>query len=304
MNPLVLRGSRDTIAHHAKSFFWASQFLPKGCFRDTSVLYTFCRWVDDSADETAPEEGEVQLTRIEDQLSGQRDPVPLMEEFLAMSERRNMDLEYARQLILGARSDLVEVRVQDDKELLIYCYRVAGTVGLMMCPLLGVHKKAAQSFAVDLGVAMQLTNICRDVLEDAQNGRVYLPESRLRQVGLSSEDLVQNRAGSVQVAQVVRELLEMADSYYQSAFDGLRYIPFRTRMAILVAAHIYRAIGLKLKTWQYNALRGRAMVSPAKKLWYTFLCVFGFFRPRYWSLRKEPHHQAELHKELKGLPGI
>jgi phytoene synthase len=214
-------------------------------------------------------------------------------------ERRRIDVRYALELVAGVASDLGEVRVADDAALVRYGYRVAGTVGLMMVGVLGVRAAEALPHAVDLGVAMQLTNICRDVREDAERGRVYLPASRLRALGVAPtpEGVLGARDA---VRRVVTDLLALADRYYASAEDGMRHIPWRARLAILVASSVYRAIGVRLLSRGADALAGRTVVPFGGKLW---AAVGAVLRLPWASLRRSPHAEA-LHGALVGLPGI
>jgi phytoene synthase len=163
----------------------------------------------------------------------------------------------------------------DDAELVRYCYRVASTVGLMMCAVLGVRRREALPHAVDLGIAMQLTNICRDVAEDAANGRVYLPADRLARAGVNSEDLVRGRASAAGVAEVVRGTLEMADRY----------------------------IGVRLRRRRCDALGGRTVVPWPEKLYWGTRAMAEALRPGMRGVTPRWAHDATLHAALRGLPG-
>ena len=297
--------SRDVLSTHARSFRWASKFLPADGRDDAAIVYAFCRLVDDTADEAQDEEHAlVQLELLERELSGDRPTRPLVEAFLDVAARRDMDVGSAHELIAGVRSDLGEVRVASDAEFLRYCYRVAGTVGLMMCSILGVTDRTAHPHAIDLGVAMQITNICRDVLEDAERGRVYLPAARLREVGVTQEQLLDGSADPDAVAKVVIDLLHLAESYYASADLGMRYIPARSRLAIVVASRLYRGIGMKL--WRErngDALQGRTWVPWTGKVALVGASMVHFFKPRVIGLSGGVRHDRELHVALQGLPG-
>lgn len=297
----VVAQSREVLAKHARSFRWASWFLPDDCRDDAAVVYAFCRLVDDTADET-PQPGlaRAELERVRAELRRELPARPLVAAFLDVAERTHMDVRYADELIQGVLSDLGTVAFRTDEELLRYCYRVAGTVGLMMCPILGVREREALAYAIDLGVAMQLTNICRDVLEDARRQRVYLPTQRLNDVEVALGELVAQRARGRDVACVVRDLLLLAERYYHSADAGMRYIPARTRLAILVAARLYRAIGLKLLACGANPLQGRVWIAwPSKVYWVGR--AFVSFVPRRRPARP---HDRQLHFPLAGLPDV
>lgn len=253
-NNAIVATSQAVLQQHAKSFRWAQLFLGPRQRADSAVAYAFCRLVDDTVDE-APNEATARagLAELEAMLEGQKEPSPLILAYRELGERAHFGLEPARSLLRGAESDLGPVRVADDGELGTYCYRVAGTVGLMMCGILGVTDPRAHRHAVDLGVAMQLTNICRDVREDAELGRVYLPQARLSRHGLTGSDLLQggmlceDPARRRALAQVTAELLELADQAYASGEAGLPYLPIRARLAIAVASRVYGGIGRRLR---------------------------------------------------------
>lgn len=277
----IVRACEGILERHARSFSMASVFLPRKMRQNAAICYAFCRLVDDAVDEVEDEnEARRRLALVEEMFNGTRAPSPIVAAYIELMEAADIGLSPARDLIAGARSDLDEVRLQTDEEFLLYCYRVAGTVGLMMCGVLGVRDVAARRHAIDLGIAMQMTNICRDVLEDARRDRVYLPEERLRSWGVETVDVLRVRnemppdeATRAGVSRVVREVLVWADLYYDSGAAGLRFIPARARLAIVVARALYRDIGRTLMLWGGDALLGRATVSYARKCVLTVRCV-------------------------------
>ena len=235
---------QSTLRHHAKTFFWAWVFLPRNRRDDIARLYAFCRRVDDIADEGG-------------------DPLELAALRTAVAEGRAVEVagleaqgvrrEWLLDLIDGALSDVEFGGIADERALDVYCYRVAGVVGLMMCPLLGVAEPAALQHAVDLGSAMQLTNIARDVAEDLERGRVYVPRTW----------------GDARSPGVVEKLLTKAEGLYRSGNNGLRFIPVRTRLSIKLARALYRDIGYQLSRRDFDPFRGRAYVPWWRKLWLT-----------------------------------
>jgi phytoene synthase len=298
----VMEECRAILSRHARSFRWASLFLPKRVRDDAVVLYAFCRELDDAVD-NAPdrESARKALSRIIDALH-QRSPVePIAALFKASASRLGIDLLHVKYLIEGIDSDLGAVRIRDDAELLKYCYRVASTVGLMMCSVLRVVDRRGLPHAIDLGIAMQLTNICRDVAEDANRDRVYLPAQSLERLGLSQSSLVQNSAEPEKVAAVVRQLLALAEQYYRSADRGMRYIPYRPRLAIIVASRVYRAIGRSLlRRHDGNPFCRRAIVPWHEKLFWVCQSVIVWL----FSLfpKPKPGHEPRLHRSLCGFP--
>jgi phytoene synthase len=255
------------MAVQGRSFWLASKLLPSGLRDEAAIVYAFCRAADDAADElTDTRRAHETLDALERGLAADGPaPARAMRELFA---RRGLGLDPARLLLSGVRRDLGSVRIEDDQELLHYAWLVAGTVGQMMAELLGARDPRARFYAVQLGIAMQITNVCRDVAEDLARGRVYLPERRLRAAGTSQRALLAGCAPRDAVAAVVRDLLVLADRLYASADRGMRFLPTRARLCVLVASRVYRAIGLRLRARGCDALRGRVVVSlPVKLGW-------------------------------------
>lgn len=309
MSDLAPAHFRTVLAAGSKSFSLASRFLPAGRRDDAAVVYTFCRTVDDTADEASdPIRARDELQQVRADLEAGASRRPVVRAFLEVANRRGIDLLAAQHLVDGALSDLALVGFRTDAELIRYCYQVAGTVGLMMCGVLGVRSTQAFPFAVDMGIAMQLTNIVRDVREDALRGRVYLPSTRLTEVGLERERLVAAARATEhlpELAPVVRDLFEMGERYYRSADRGLRYIPARPRWAILVASRVYRRIGWRL-VMRHGAqpMHGRTVVPQRAKLWVAATALVSGLNPARWGCTAPPVHQADLHTGLSDLPGV
>jgi phytoene synthase len=292
------------LAGRARSFYWASLLLPHAIRDDAALVYAFCREVDDTADEAEDALLAVlALDRLEAEVTGAAPARPLVAAFRTLAARIELPLESAVELIAGARSDLGEVRIGDDQELIRYCYRVAGTVGLMMCAVLGVRRREARPHAVDLGIAMQLTNIVRDVAEDAALGRVYLPLEWLRVAGVEPEALLRGEADACGVARVTADLIELADAYYRSADGGMRDIPWRARQAILAASRIYRAIGVRLRRHGCDPLRGRTVVPGPEKLLWGARALGAGLTPCMLGVTPRIPHDRTLHLPLRGMTG-
>jgi phytoene synthase len=191
------------------------------------------------------------------------------------------------------------VAIKDLDALLSYCYQVAGTVGLMMCDVLGAKNPAASPYAVDLGIAMQLTNICRDVLDDAVVGRRYLPASMVGD--LSPGELVNPSADiQPQLQACLGQLLGIADRYYRSGEMGLSYLPAGARTGILTAARIYRQIGFGLQRRRYRYWQGRVVVHPARKVVVTAkLLLEAPLSRSFWSPCRA--HEPAMHSAFSAM---
>lgn len=289
------------LQHHARSFAWAARFLPRETRHDAAELYAFCRVVDDLADGDDPAMGDATLTAVREALITADTDNPVAGAFLALSDRRGIPVTPAISLVDGVRTDLKAVEMTTTDDVIRYAYRVAGTVGLMMNPLLGVTHREAAPFAVDLGVAMQLTNIARDVVEDGQRGRRYLPADRLggpvapQRLACPDQDL---RATAFDA---ILGLLETADRYYASAQEGMAFIPRRPRLAILTAARLYRAIGQRIQELGPSAYwQTRASVPRLTKVGLTVSASTSWLRPQPASI---PAHDAALHSPIAGWAG-
>lgn len=293
--------AQAVLRRRAKSFAWAGLLLPREMLADAAVLYAFCRLADDLADDLPPDEARTALTGLERELDGEVPPRSEVVEFLELQRRTGIDPQVPRILLRTLAADAGPVRIADRAELVRFAYGAASTVGLMMCAIMGVRDPAARPFAIDLGLAMQLTNIARDVLEDAERDRIYLPAEttgHLDPAMLLSGDPDTRRAAM----EGVRTVLAMADDYYRSAEWGMRFIPPRPRLAIVTAARLYEAIGLRVLRRE-DCWRSRTVVPRSAKLCLTAGAMRDWLlNPRFRSGRAM-RHEPELHSALRGLPG-
>lgn len=305
MEQEVIVAGKQVLARHSRTFRLASLWLDSQTRGEVAVLYAMCRLIDDLADETRDIEwARHQLHRLREELEGTAQARPLVAQLKVIAERRELDLAIVDELIEGVVGDLGEVRVESEVELLRYCYRVAGTVGLMMCAVLGVDDERGLAHAIDLGVAMQLTNICRDVREDGRRGRIYLPLQRLEAAGISAQQIIDESVDRQALAGVVEEVLELAERYYASGDRGMRYIPARSRFAILVASRNYRAIGRRLRRRKCDVMAGRTVVSSPMKMMWLMASVWSWIGMGLQASNVGGDHEASLHAALVGFPGV
>ena len=285
---------------HASSFYFASFWLGTKDFQSVSALYALCRKVDDIADEGASSrESFKQLTHVIESVRAKDTTNAYFEHLTSIAPP--VDAEIFTHLLLGVRSDTQPVAVSDEKELLQYCYRVAGTVGLMMCNVLKVKDPRALAHAIDLGIAMQLTNIARDVSDDAKIGRRYLPATWVKSCK-PAEILSPSKEQIILIQNAVERLLLLAEKYYASGFIGLPFLNFRVRFVVLVAGRIYRRIGAKLRKSRFNVWGGRIYTTKMEKL--IELIVSSFMCSAAPSIRcYKTGHNSSLHEALRGYPG-
>lgn len=272
--------ARRIMRRHARSFSWAARLLPAQLRADAAILYAWCRRCDDAVDR-APDPGTAQaaLVCLREELDLIYGPAALGDPVLAgmqdLVARRGLPRFPADELLDGMAMDLGRVRYQSRDELLVYCHRVAGTVGLMMAHLMGVRDPRALRRADDLGIAMQLTNICRDVAEDQQRDRVYVPAELL------GPGLLPSEAGP-RLRTAIGEMLRWADDFYRSGDAGLPALPAACAGAIRAARLIYADIGRVIARRGYDVLSGRVVVSRARKLWLIARALFGTLMARAW----------------------
>ena len=273
--PSALVVARQTIAVHSKSFALASRVLPPQSRDAAAVVYTWCRRADDAVDEAPPGEAAPALVRLRRELDevygdegAPRDPV--LAAFAAIARSRGVPRVYPAELLAGMEMDVVGTRYRTFDDVIAYGYRVAGVVGLMMCHVMGVDDDRALQHATHLGIAMQVTNICRDVAEDWARGRLYLPDDLLARHGAAG---LADQLGSPlparavpALAATVREMLAIADRYYASGDRGLARLPWRCAFAVRSARHIYAAIGRRLERTGCDVTAGRAVVPTWRKL--------------------------------------
>lgn len=251
---------------HSKSFYLASALLPRDKRRAVRVLYAFCRITDDLVDETSDDAAE----RLAAWRARALAPQPPGEDALLhawhdVCTRYRISRVYVRHLLDGVGMDLTQRRYETFDALARYCYGVASSVGLMAMHIIGFTDQSAVPYAVKLGVALQLTNILRDVGEDARQGRIYLPQEDLRRFGYTEHDVAQGVIDARFRALMQFEIARTRQLYAE-AWDGIRLLSRDGRLAIAAAADLYRAILDKIEQNDYDVFGRRAHLSTLEKL--------------------------------------
>ena len=251
----------NLLKKHAKSFYWASFFLSKEKYKKCSSLYNFCRTLDDIADEINKLDIKKEnFSKFKKDFLNKNFDNLIIKEMWSIVKSENISIKIVIDLFDGVATDLEDkVRIKSKKDLLIYSYRVAGTVGLMMSKILRVKNKEALKGAIDLGIAMQLTNIARDVNEDKKRNREYIETDFLS----------------------IQETIKESEIFYQSSFKSMSCIPLRSRFSIIVARRVYKKIGyfiLKQKNNENFNKAGKIYVPIFEKIIETFLSIFDFIK--------------------------
>ena len=253
--------NQSYLSIYAKSFNWAGFFLPKKTYLKCSALYDFCRVADNIADSDEPIEiKKGKFLDFKDNFNNQKFDDPVIKNMWQLIKEFHIPLNVVQDLLDGINSDIQKnIKLNKKKDLLLYSYRVAGTVGLMMAKILRVNKKNSLKSAIDLGIAMQLTNISRDVVEDLNFGRSY--------INLNFEE--------------IKSTIKLSENYYDNSFYSIKEIPFTFRFAILVARRVYRKIGYKIlnkQNLENYKKSGKIYVTNVEKIVETLLSIFDLIK--------------------------
>ena len=268
--------NKNYLSIYAKSFNWAGFFLPKNIYLKCSTLYDFCRIIDNIVDE----DGDInykknKLTNFKNNFIDKNYNDSVIKNMWAIINDHGISNKIINDLFVGVESDLKQqVKINSKKDLLVYSYRVAGTVGLMMAKILNVKNQNALKAAIDLGIAMQLTNISRDVVEDSKRNRHYI-----------NNDF-----------EKIKETLKIADQFYESSFSSIKKIPFNCRFSILVARRVYRKIGDKIiskKNIENYNQSGKIYVSNTGKIIQTILSIIDLIK--LFLIKSDEHFRKEEH---------
>ena len=268
--------NKNYLSIYAKSFNWAGFFLPKKTYQKCSSLYDFCRTVDDIADDRNElVVKKKNLSTFKNDFINKNFNNLIIKNMWDLMIDHKISIKIVEDLFAGVESDLSEkVQLNNKKDLLIYSYRVAGTVGLMMAKILNVKDRDSMKAAIDLGIAMQLTNIARDVVEDSKDNRFYIQHD----------------------FQVISNTLVLANLFYKSCFTSIKKIPFNFRFAILVARRIYRKIGdeiLKTNNIEDYNKAGKIYVNNLGKIYQTFLSLIDLIK--LLLTKEKSHYMSDEH---------
>ena len=272
---------KNYLSVYAKSFNWAGFFLPKKTYKKCSALYDFCRVADNIADEEDNIEiKEKKFNLFRKNFNQKNFNDPIIKNMWSLIDEFSISLKIVQDLLDGINSDIKErVKLNSKKDLLIYSYRVAGTVGLMMAKILEVNDKNSLKSAIDLGIAMQLTNISRDVVEDSKINRFYINEN----------------------FEEISSTINLADTFYENSFCSIKDIPLNFRFSILVARRVYRKIGFKIikkHNLENYKNSGKIYVSNIEKIVETFLSIFDLIKLSLNCKKiKQTHHDHHLINE-------
>lgn len=264
--------AKGIIEHHAKSFSFATQFLPKEKRWATYAVYAFCRYADNIVDKPRKRDDRIildELSTLKYELElafrfGESEH-PVIKSFVIVAKEFNIPSKYAFELIEGVEMDMSIDRYDNFDDLYVFCYKVAAVVGLMMTYVLGFSDKTALVYAEKLGIAMQLTNILRDIKEDKNMGRIYIPLDDREKFGISEEDIFTENL-SDKMRELVKFQVIRARQYYDESKAGVAMLDSGSQFAIYAASRIYSGILNKIETVGYSPFTDRVFVSKSEKI--------------------------------------
>lgn len=271
---------QDKCAKSGSSFYYSFLFLPAERRRAIMALYAFCREVDDVVDECHdPAIAATKLVWWRQEVGRIAEGTPTHPVGLALQaagKQFNLPAEQLLEIIDGMEMDLQQSRYLDFKGLSLYCYRVASVVGLLAAEIFGYQDRKTLKYAHDLGMAFQLTNIIRDIGEDARRGRIYLPVDELKQFNVPAADIL-NSKYSDNFSALMRFQIERAERYYTQAVEQLPEIDRKAQGPGLMMAAIYRTLLDEIKRENFQVLHQRISLTPVRKLWIAWKTwVFGY----------------------------
>ena len=271
-NRAAFEYARRITAYYSKSFYFSAQMLPGEQRWATFALYGFCRHCDNLID-TPRQRTETEILREIQRLTEElqiayntgESQDPIIRAFILVAKAYAIPIAYPLDLLNGVAMDVQQTRYKTFDELSLFCYRVAAVVGLMMTHVLGYKEERAFGYAKQLGITMQLTNILRDIKEDKEMGRLYIPQTELVQFDVTEQDIF-NEKMTPQFRALMKFQVERADQYYTEAMPGISLLKTESQYAIYSAAKIYRGILRKIEEHDYNPFLGRVFVSSIQKV--------------------------------------
>ena len=292
-----MKTKKNLLKKKSKSFYFASIFLSSENFNNCAVLYSFCRQIDDIADNKNYNK-QKRLNSILKSIKNINNPNCKLDESIKILISSNIiDKDCLMELVKGVLLDTKKkIHLSNMASLINYAYFVAGTVGIMMAKVLSNTHPYSYRYAVDLGIAMQLTNIIRDIIEDARIGRVYLPKSWIK----ITPKKILNRTVNTErdINKTTKKIYNLAEVYYKSAFKGIAFLPFKSRFAILLALNIYRQIGKKIIKKKYTNLIKRETVHTYEKIFcFIKVCIIFLFNINVHI--KKFKHDNSLHAMIQ-----
>ena len=285
------------LKYRAKTFYFASIFLPTKIKKDIENLYIFCRFLDDLGDDQnlSKIESSKKLKKVKMQIKTKKSTFPIVQKFIELMIKHKINENIPIQLIKGIEYDLKgEVNIKTFEELIKYCYQVAGTVGFMFCKIIKVDEKKLILGGIQLGIAMQLTNISRDVAEDLKMNRIYIPKSMRRYKNKDKEKIFGNKSIKKELSKDLLVLLKKADLFYENSWISINKLKKKYGIPISIAAELYRKIGKKIIHKKGNIWVDRVYVSFVEKVFFSITAILKLYFSKNLSLKTDIENKLIL----------
>ena len=296
-----LKKANFSLKNRAKTFYFASLFFSTDKRDDIKVLYLFCRFVDDLGDDKklSKKVSKIKLTKIKNELLTRKSKNQIIHNFINLMSKYEIDHRIPNALIDGILSDLSKVNIKDYNQLFCYSYKVAGTVGLMMCNIMGVKESSLKFNAIYLGIAMQLTNISRDVKEDLLRDRIYIPKEIRVHVKNDFYDIPLSDKLQKEFSKDLKKLIDTSDIIYDLAWEGIIKLPLKYRFPIAIASYLYQSIGTKIKNNKYNIWKQRIYLTKIEKVIKTIKVLIKLIYNE--QICKNSNIREKLNKNIKKI---
>jgi len=292
------KNSNYSIRTRAKTFYFASFFFNKNIKKEIATLYIFCRYIDDISDSGNLNkiQAREKLKDVIKDLKKLKSRDIIVMNFIKLMIKKNIQIQTPLMLISGVMKDLGKVKLKNLEELIIYSYKVAGTVGLMVCNILKVNDKELKFKGIQLGIAMQITNIIRDIDEDLKRNRIYFPLECLTIKNHKPKQILNDKELQKNLSKDIEKLKKFSDLIYTNSRIGIYKLPIRYRLPIALASRLYQEIGVKIRNHNYNIWNKRHYLSFVEKLIKSIVVAFEIFLMR--NIVENKNIEKKLNKIL------
>ena len=295
------KNSNYSIRTRAKTFYFASFFFNKNIKKEIATLYIFCRYIDDISDsgELNKTQSKQKLKSVIKDLKNLKSKNTILKDFINLMIKKNIQIKTPLMLISGVMQDLGKVKLKNLEELIIYSYKVAGTVGLMVCNILEVKDKKLKFKGIQLGIAMQITNIIRDIDEDLKKNRIYFPLEFLTIKNENPKQILNDKELQKQFSKDIEKLKDFSDLVYTNSSIGIYKLPIHYRLPIALASRLYQSIGVKIRNHKYDIWNKRHYLSFKEKIIKFIIVLFEIFFMR--NIVENKKIEKEINKILLRL---
>lgn len=290
---------RLSLKYRAKTFYFASLFLPREVRKDIEILYIFCRFVDDLGDDQSLNKNESfkKLYSIKNDLKKFNSNCSIVMNFISLMKKHSIDSSIPTALVEGVIKDLNDVIIKNYSQLIQYSFSVAGTVGYMFCKIIRIKDKNQFFRGIELGIAMQFTNIARDIKEDILMNRIYLPQEIRTFKGKDKTKILKNKKIQKSISNDLLIFLEKTDEIYLNSWHGIYNLEKKYAIPVAIAAELYRRIGNKIRLYEGNIWNKRVYLNIFEKIFFSILTMLKLFIFKKQNIKKDIDEQ--IRKNLK-----